>query len=61
VPVDGATTLFRPGSTSKLVSWTAVMQQVEQGKLDLDTDVNTYIPNFKIPATYSQPITLRNL
>ncbi|MGH8429614.1 MAG: serine hydrolase domain-containing protein, partial [Solimonas sp.] len=31
------------------------------GKLDLDTDVNTYIPNFKIPATYAQPITLRNL
>ena len=34
------TTLFRPGSTSKLFTWTAVMQQVEQGKLDLDKDVN---------------------
>lgn len=26
IPVDPATTLFRPGSTSKLFTWTAVMQ-----------------------------------
>ena len=30
-PVDPATTLFRPGSISKLTTWTAVMQLVEQG------------------------------
>lgn len=57
-PVDPQRTLFRIGSTSKLLTWTAVMQLVEQGKLDLDTDVNRYI-DFKIPATYPQPITLR--
>src|SRR5256885_1906894 len=34
-PVDPNLTLFRPGSVSKLVTWTAVMQQVEAGKLDL--------------------------
>lgn len=61
VPVDGERTLFRPGSTSKLFTWTAVMQLVEQGKIDLDRDVNDYIPNFRIPATYPQPITMRNL
>ena len=44
------TTLFRPGSTSKLFTWTAVMQLVEQGKLDLDTDINQYL-DFKIPGT----------
>src|SRR5262245_48800837 len=59
VPVDGERSLFRPGSTSKLFTWTAVMQLVEQGKLDLDADVNNYIANFKIPATFAQPITLR--
>src|SRR6185295_10612001 len=32
-------TLFRPGSVSKLFTWTAVMQLFEQGKLDLDRDV----------------------
>jgi CubicO group peptidase (beta-lactamase class C family) len=59
-PVDPATTLFRIGSVSKLFTWTAVMQLVEEGKLDLDTDVNKYL-DFKIPDTYPQPITLRNL
>src|SRR5262245_9458174 len=34
VAADPAESLFRPGSISKLVTWTAVMQQVEQGKLD---------------------------
>ena len=47
--VDPSTTLFRPGSISKLFTWTAVMQQVEQGKLNLDADVNQYL-DFKIPA-----------
>lgn len=59
-PVSVDATLFRPGSISKLFTWTAVMQLVEQGKLDLDRDVNTYL-DFKIPATFSQPITLRNI
>jgi CubicO group peptidase (beta-lactamase class C family) len=57
-PVDPASTLFRPGSVSKLFTWTAVLQLVEAGKLDLDADVNTYL-DFEIPATYAQPITLR--
>ncbi|MCL6730198.1 serine hydrolase domain-containing protein [Sphingomonas hankyongi] len=59
-PVDPHTTLFRPGSTSKLFTWTAVMQQVEQGKLNLDADVNTYL-DFKIPPRNGKPITLRNI
>ena len=59
-PVDPETTLFRPGSVSKLFTWTAVMQQVQAGKLDLDKDVNTYL-DFKIPPKYGKPITLRNL
>ncbi len=59
-PVDPKLTLFRPGSVSKLVTWTAVMQLVEQGKIDLDADVNGYL-DFKIPAREGQPITMRNL
>ena len=59
-PVDPELTLFRPGSISKLFTWTAVMQQVEQGKLDLDTDVNEYL-DFKIPPREGQPVTLRNI
>ncbi|HZW03629.1 MAG TPA: serine hydrolase domain-containing protein, partial [Anaerolineaceae bacterium] len=60
IPVDPARTLFRVGSVSKLYTWTAVMQLVEQGRLDLDTDVNEYL-DFAIPATFEQPITLRHL
>jgi CubicO group peptidase (beta-lactamase class C family) len=36
------------------------MQLVEQGKLDLDRNVNDYL-DFKIPDTYPKPITLRNI
>ena len=61
IPVKADTSLFRPGSISKLFTWTAVMQMVEQGKLDLDTDVNTYLKTFQIPATYAEPITLRHI
>ena len=61
IPVDPATTLFRPGSTSKLFTWVAVMQQAERGKIDLDTDVNTYLKGFKIRETFEEPITLRHI
>jgi CubicO group peptidase (beta-lactamase class C family) len=61
-PVDPKLTLFRPGSVSKLFTWTAVMQLVEQGKLDLDTDVNKYLPaDFQVPPREGKPITLRNI
>ena len=59
-PVDPEATLFRPGSVSKLFTWTAVMQLVEEGKLDLDRDVNAYL-DFKIPPREGEPITLRDI
>ena len=59
-PVTPDGTLFRPGSISKLFTWTAVMQLVEEGKLNLDRDVNDYL-DFKIPAAFGKPITLRNI
>src|SRR6476469_10212922 len=58
-PVLPDQTLFRPGSISKLFTATAVMQLVEQGKLDLDRDVNDYL-DFRIPPAFGKPITLRN-
>jgi CubicO group peptidase (beta-lactamase class C family) len=59
-PVTPSATLFRVGSISKLFTWTSVMQLVEQGKLNLDRNVNDYL-DFRIPATYPQPITMRDL
>ncbi len=59
-PVDPKLTLFRPGSVSKLFTWTAVMQLVEAGKIDLDADINQYL-DFRIPPREGKPITMRNL
>lgn len=59
-PVNPNTTLFRPGSVSKLFTWTAVMQLVQAGKIDLDVDVNKYI-DFTIPPFDGKPVTMRNL
>lgn len=58
-PVDPDSTLFRPGSISKLVTWTAVMQLVEQGLIDLDADINTYL-DFEVTGV-ERPITMRHL
>lgn len=60
IPATGDT-LFRPGSISKLFTWTAVMQQVEAGNLDLNADVNTYLKTFQIPDTFDEPITLKHI
>jgi CubicO group peptidase (beta-lactamase class C family) len=60
IPVDPEQTIFRIGSIGKTFTATAVMQLVEQGKLDLDADINTYL-DFRIPDTYPQPITLKHL
>lgn len=60
-PVDPEKTMFRIASISKPFTWTAVMQQVEEGKLDLDADVNKYLKDVQIPATIQQPITLKNI
>lgn len=59
-PVIADKTLFYPGSAGKLLTWIAVMQLVEQGKLDLHTDINQYL-DFTIPATFPEPITLVHL
>jgi CubicO group peptidase (beta-lactamase class C family) len=54
-------TLFRAASVSKLVTATAIMQLVEQGKLNLDADINTYLTRFQLENNYSAPITVRHL
>ncbi|MGH9606224.1 MAG: serine hydrolase [Terracidiphilus sp.] len=59
-PVDPASTIFRLASISKLFTWVSVMQLEEQGKLDIDADVNRYL-DFKIRPAFGESITLRNL
>ena len=59
-PMDPEVTLMRVGSVSKLFTWTAVMQLVERGQIDLDQDVNQYL-DFRVPTAFSKPVTMREL
>ncbi len=61
IPADPDQSIFRIASISKPFVWTAVMQLVEQGRLNLDDDVNEYLEGFQLPATYPEPIRLRHL
>ncbi len=62
IPVDPKNTVFEWASTSKLFTWTSVMQLVEQGKLDLDADIKTYLPlEFAQKLEYTQAITMRDI
>jgi CubicO group peptidase (beta-lactamase class C family)/D-alanyl-D-alanine dipeptidase len=56
-----AETVYRVGSVSKLFTDLAVMQLVEQGKLDLDAPVTQYLPDFKPRNPFGSPVTLRHL
>ncbi len=56
-------TQYRAGSISKLFTATAVMQQAEQGTLNLDAPLNKAIPELAIKTRFTQNefITLRNI
>jgi CubicO group peptidase (beta-lactamase class C family) len=62
-PVVANETVFSIGSTGKLVTWTAVMQGVEDGRLELDRDVNDYLTDsaVTVPDTHPEPVTLEHL
>ncbi len=56
-----ADTVYRVGSVSKLFTDIAALSLAEQGKVDLDAPVQTYLPNFKPNNPFDIPITLRQL
>ncbi|PHN08199.1 serine hydrolase domain-containing protein [Flavilitoribacter nigricans] len=62
-PVD-VQTLFQAGSISKPVAALAALKLAEEGKVDLDEDVNTYLKGWQIPDskfTAEEKVTLRRL
>lgn len=59
--VDPDQTRFRVASVSKLLTWTALMQQVERGALGLDDPVNAHLRDFQIPASPPEPVRIRHL
>lgn len=55
-------TLFQIGSITKTFTGTAIMRLVEDGKLNLDARVRTYLPDFKLPdETAASQATIRHL
>lgn len=57
-------TLFLAGSVSKPVAAAGALTLVENGKLKLDDDINTYLKSWKVPEnefTKDQKVTLRRL
>lgn len=55
-------TVMEWGSVSKLLVWISVMQLAEQGKINLEADINTYLPEgFLHNRKYDTPVTMLNL
>ncbi len=55
-------TVFSVGSISKIGTAMLILKQVDEGKLDLNANVNNYLKQWKVPSnryTKNQPVTLR--
>ncbi|RII34351.1 class A beta-lactamase-related serine hydrolase [Clostridium chromiireducens] len=61
ISVDPEKTVFGIASVSKLLTATAVMQQYEEGNIDLNKNVNEYLQDFIINDTFKEPITMKSL
>lgn len=61
IPVDPGETRFRLGSISKVFTATALMQLVEQGLLDLHTDIREYLPQLEWVGDYEEKVTAWHL
>lgn len=54
-------TIYRIGSVSKLFTDIAIMQEVEAGNIDLDTNIKEYLPDFNPKNPFGKKISLRQL
>ncbi len=61
IPVSPESTLFYIASVTKSFTATAIMQLVEQEKLNLHTDINSYLSRFLVDNEFQVPVTLENL
>ena len=60
-PLNSETSIFRVASISKTFVGTAIMQLVEQEKVQLDEDINQYLKSFQIEYKFGKPITIKHL
>jgi len=58
---DAARTIFPIASVTKVFTATAVMQLADQGRIDLNADINRYLTSLRVPQTYAAPVTAAHL
>ena len=58
---DPGRTVFRMASVTKVITATAALQLVEQGRLEVTRDVNTYLTNLRVQPFGPTPVTLHHL
>ncbi|PFK30536.1 penicillin-binding protein [Bacillus cereus] len=61
IPIDPKKTVFRLASISKVFTASAVMQLVEQGKIDLNKDIVNYMGGLKYQNNMGEPVTMDHL
>ncbi|HDR8183607.1 TPA: serine hydrolase [Bacillus thuringiensis] len=59
--IDPKKTVFRLASISKVFTASAVMQLVEQGKIDLNKDIVNYMGGLKYQNNMGEPVTMEHL
>jgi CubicO group peptidase (beta-lactamase class C family) len=57
-PFDPNRTTLRAASITKTFTATAIMQLMEQGKLDLNQDISSYFPELNLSSDFPEPITV---
>nr|WP_255263249.1 serine hydrolase [Bacillus cereus] len=60
-PIDPKKTVFRLASISKVFTASAVMQLVEQGKINLNKDIVNYMGGLKYQNNMGEPVTMEHL
>lgn len=60
-PVNGELSIFGIASISKTFVGIAIMQLLEEGKLQLDQDINKYLKTFQIKYKFGNPVTIKQL
>ncbi|HDX9653996.1 penicillin-binding protein [Bacillus wiedmannii] len=60
-PIDPKKTVFRLASISKVFTASAVMQLVEQGKIDINKDIVNYMGGLKYQNKMGEPVTMEHL
>src|SRR5690625_2514538 len=61
IKVNPEKTVFEAASISKVYTWSAVMQLVEQGKIDLHEDIREYLPDDYLELEFPDKITMLDL